>query len=37
VRVAVPDTRIPAAPELAGALVPTAEGIFAELSHLVGG
>jgi pyruvate dehydrogenase E1 component beta subunit/2-oxoisovalerate dehydrogenase E1 component len=36
VRVAVPDTRIPAAPELAGALIPNAETIFSALQDLVG-
>jgi acetoin:2,6-dichlorophenolindophenol oxidoreductase subunit beta len=35
VRIAVPDMRIPAAPELAGALIPSAESIFSALRPLV--
>jgi pyruvate/2-oxoglutarate/acetoin dehydrogenase E1 component len=37
VRIAVPDTRIPAAPELAGALIPNAERIGVALSGLAAG
>jgi hypothetical protein len=36
-RIAVPDTRIPAAPELAGALIPDADRITAALARLAVG